>query len=199
MTAPVAIAGVVLGRRGPGSPVVWGALISLPVVWAFQYLGGAGLQWGGRYTLMSGYVLTVAGVKALASVERVVRGVLLFGSVAIMVFGLAWMSVRTHQAADAGRELRDRGEQVVVASRGAGFLPREFLPAITERRWLKATDEDDLVRASEVVTAAGDDDFAVLFVEGADHPERIGSYRRASEEELPFLTGGHLLLVTYLR
>lgn len=178
---------------------MWGAILSLPVVWAFQYTGGAGPQWGGRYTLMSGFVLTVAGVKALPSLDRVVRGSLLFGSVAITVFGLAWMSVRTHQVADAGRELRDRGDQVVVASRSAGFLPREFLPAIAERRWLMASSDADLVQASEVVTATGDGDFAVLFVEGAVHPKRIGSYRSVSEEELPFLTGDHLVLVTYVR
>lgn len=199
MTAPVAIAGVVLGRRGPGSPVVWGAIISLPVVWAFQYLGGAGPQWGGRYTLMSGFVLTVAGVKALPSMDRVVRVVLLVGSVAITMFGLVWMSVRTHQVADAGRMLRDRGDQVVVASSAAGFVPREFLPAIADRRWLKVTDERSLLRASEIVSAAGEDDFAVLLIGATDPDARIGVYRLTSEERVHFVLGAHLILATYER
>lgn len=199
VTAPVAIAGIVLGRKGRGSPLVWGALFSLPVVWAFQYTGGAGPQWGGRYTLMSAFVFTVAGATMLPSMERVVRGVLVVGSVSITLFGLVWMSVRTHHVADAAVVLRDRSDQVVVASRAAGFLPREFTPAISERRWLTTASDADLVRASEVVTAAGDDDFAVMFIEGVDQPERIGTYRRVSEEELQFVPGAHLVLVTYVR
>ncbi|MEO6989248.1 MAG: hypothetical protein ABI239_11435 [Aquihabitans sp.] len=198
-TAPVAIAGLVLGRKGSGSPLVWGALFSLPMVWAFQYTGGAGPQWGGRYTLMSAFVLTVAGAAALPSMDKVIRSVLVFGSVAITMFGLVWMSVRTHHVADAAVVLRDRGDQVVVASRTAGFLPREFTPAIAERRWLMTTSDADLVRASEVVTATGDQDFAVLFVEGAELPERIGSYRRGAEEVLQFVPGANLLIVTYER
>ncbi len=199
MTAPGAIAGAVLGRHGPGSPVVWGAIASLPVVWAFQYTGGAGPQWGGRYTLMSSFVFTVTGAKVLPAMDRVVRGVLVFGSVAITVFGLVWMSVRTHDVADAGRTLRDRGDQVVVASRTAGFLPREFVPSIAERRWLKVTDDRDLERASEIVSAVGDDDFAVLLIEGTDPEARIGAYRLSSEQRVRFVSGLYLVLAIYER
>src|SRR5207302_2400038 len=40
------------------------ALCALPIVWAFQFLGGAYAQWGGRYVLMSGFLLAVVGATA---------------------------------------------------------------------------------------------------------------------------------------
>ena len=49
--SPIAAVGVLLGwRRATRFPLLVGAL-ALPLVWAFQYSGGAGPQWGGRYEI----------------------------------------------------------------------------------------------------------------------------------------------------
>ena len=49
---PVAIAGLRVRCRTSDQRVVIAiALVSLPIVYLFQFLGGAGPQWGGRYTL----------------------------------------------------------------------------------------------------------------------------------------------------
>ena len=56
------------------------ALVSLPLVWAFQFPGGAPPQWGGRYILASGFLLGVLGVAALG---------LLAGWARVFVVGLS--------------------------------------------------------------------------------------------------------------
>ncbi|MER3452384.1 MAG: hypothetical protein C4344_01410, partial [Acidimicrobiia bacterium] len=71
VAAPLASAGLVAGwgRSFPRLVVVV-ALLALPLVWMFQFRGGAAPQWGGRYVLVSSLFLGVAGVVALARVPR---------------------------------------------------------------------------------------------------------------------------------
>ncbi|NIS31732.1 MAG: hypothetical protein GWN79_25180, partial [Actinobacteria bacterium] len=77
-TTPVAVIGLsALRRRGDVGFVGAIAVVSLPLVWAVQYTGGAGPQWGGRYILLTGTLLVVAttvvftGPAARAVVRRV--------------------------------------------------------------------------------------------------------------------------------
>ena len=53
-----------LARGRPGRSRVM-AVVALPLVWFFQYSGGAGPQWGARYTLLSGALLLVAATVVL--------------------------------------------------------------------------------------------------------------------------------------
>ena len=74
--APFAAVGVFLGwKRSLRLPTVI-ACVALPLVWAFQYSGGAGAQWGGRYELVSGALLVVVGVVALAGRRRALAAAL---------------------------------------------------------------------------------------------------------------------------
>ena len=72
------------------------ACVALPVVWAFQYSGGAGPQWGGRYELVSGALLVVVGVVALAGRRRALAAVLGL-SLFVTAFGVTWLSVRSQR------------------------------------------------------------------------------------------------------
>ncbi len=65
IASPFAALGFVFGWRKDVRLVTIMAVASLPVVWAFQYSGGAGPQWGGRYTLLSGALLLVAATVVL--------------------------------------------------------------------------------------------------------------------------------------
>ena len=48
--SPLAAVGLALGWRGTASRLLVAmALLALPLVWAFQFLGGATAQWGGRW------------------------------------------------------------------------------------------------------------------------------------------------------
>ena len=42
--------------------------VALPMVWFAQYSGGAGPQWGGRYTLLSGALLAGGGAPSCSRV-----------------------------------------------------------------------------------------------------------------------------------
>src|SRR5260221_669267 len=64
---------------------------TLPVVWFFQYSGGARPQWGGRYVLLSGVLLAIVGVVVLAR-RPAVLGALLALSVAVTGGGAAYLS-----------------------------------------------------------------------------------------------------------
>ena len=59
--SPFAAIGVALGWRKGVRIITVMAVAALPLVWAFQYSGGAGPQWGGRYTLLSGALLARGG------------------------------------------------------------------------------------------------------------------------------------------
>ena len=78
---PLAIGAVLVRARGKAQLVVVVAVGALPLVWAFQYLGGAGPQWGGRYILTSGVLLgVVATVRLRDDLPVVARGLTVLSS-----------------------------------------------------------------------------------------------------------------------
>ena len=104
-TAPFAVAGLVLAfdkrATSMARDIVVMAMVSLPVVWIFQYSGGAVPQWGGRYVLTSGLLLAAAGIGSSWLLDRWLQFLLVGLSVAVAVFGLVWMSYRTHEVGRA--------------------------------------------------------------------------------------------------
>ena len=97
--SPFAAVGI-CARLGPsGPPPVIVACASLPLVWAFQYSGGAGPQWGGRYTLLSGALLAIVAVVVLEGRRTALVAVLLVSAL-VTAFGLAWLSQRSTTVAD---------------------------------------------------------------------------------------------------
>jgi len=134
-TTPVAVAGVVLGWRDVRSRLVVAmAVLPLPLVFLFQFPGGAAPQWAGRYILTSGVVLAAVGMARLDRVERWVRTLLVGLSVGVAVFGVAWLSTRSHQVAAAADRLESRPEAVLISPNG--FVPREFGGSYGRKHWL---------------------------------------------------------------
>lgn len=179
--APIAIVGVL--RPSPtraGRYVRFAALAALPVVWAFQYLGGALPQWGGRYALTTATLLVALGAGALAGSGRLLRWGLLGLAGLVTLSGALWLSERSHEMDRLFDELVDRPEDVVVSRNG--FLIREGGPAYTERLWLTAIDEVAMAEAARVVERSGHDTFAVLDQDPAP-PGRIGTFTLTSTTE----------------
>lgn len=127
--APVGVAGLWTLRRSVAPPVIRavaiGATLCLPVVWALQWRGNLIAQWGGRYVLLSGGLLTVCGVLALNGHRRRLVRPIVFGiAVAIGVLGLVWKVERSHIAHDVVSDLAALScDEVLVIT--TPFVPRE--------------------------------------------------------------------------
>ena len=70
-TTPLAALGLAARLAPLGRRIAVFAIAALPLVWAFQYTGGAAPQWGGRYLLVSGLLLGVVGIVSLGRIDMV--------------------------------------------------------------------------------------------------------------------------------
>lgn len=170
--APIALIGVLGVFRTFGSSVDWRsfrphvaiALLSLPLVWLTSPTDGAAPQWGGRYVLMSGVLLTPVGIAALWPSPRWLRRCVVGLTVAVTVFGVSFLFVRTHRVAAFMERIERRPEQVLVSTEG--FLWREggsfYEP---DRRWLIANGGSaGVANTASIVRRAGYETFALIEV-----------------------------------
>lgn len=195
IASPVAAAGLLALAHGPSRWLGVAAVGALPVVWAFQYGGGAGPQWGGRYQLVSGLVLAVLGVRVLAERAPVVGRWLVALALCTTTCGVAWTVQRSHQVGDAFDELSTLSDELVI-SRSPFFL-REGGVAVLDQRWLSISTSDELRRAVDLAEAAGRDHIVVLTV-GDDPPASIRGWRATSQDEIPLFSDEPIRLQTYV-
>jgi hypothetical protein len=167
---PLAIGGVIAWRTGglPGA-VIGVALATLPLVYAFQYLGGAAPQWGGRYTLASGVLLGIVALVVLPGRSPLVLSRLVLLSVLVTLLGVAWLVERSHGADRFFDELLEVAEPVVIARQA--FLLREAGPELLDRRWLSVENEREFGAAVDVARMVGEERFTVLEWEGEAPPD----------------------------
>jgi hypothetical protein len=192
--APVALVALTVRPRSPsGAYPLLVALCALPVVWAFQYLGGALPQWGGRYTLPSCLLLVALGAGVLAREARPLAvGVIALGLL-VTVTGELWLRHRSEEVDRAFRVLVARPEDVVVARNA--FFVREGGPAYLERLWLTAPGPGDVEDAAHVVSAKGLRTFLVVD-ETPTAPSRVGAARLTHTDRLAVL-GSAIYLHSY--
>ena len=197
-TTPFVAVGVALGwRRGPTRLLLALALVPLPLVFAFQYVGGAGPQWGGRYLLPSGLLAAVVGIVESRRMVAWARTGVIVLSVGVTAFGLAWLSVRSHGVARAGEELAERREDVLIAP--DGFVAREFGATYGERDWLAAGTPADVRFAVHVAEESGAETFALVVVEPTTPPPDFDGWTVGPSEPVEFLTGTDFVVTTYCR
>jgi hypothetical protein len=170
----------------------------MPLVWRFQFTGGAPPQWAGRYVLPTTIVLVAVGASHLGSLDRWVRRGFVVLAVAVTTFGVAWLSVRSHEIADTGEALARRPEPVLV-SRIAHLL-REEGHWYGDKRALTVPTSAEEPLVAPVLQAAGVDEFAWidLDLDGA-RPPTIEGYRAGATSPVPFLSGVRLSVTTYIR
>jgi hypothetical protein len=196
-TTPFAAVGVALAwRRGPTARLVAAiALAALPLVWLFQYTGGALPQWGGRYVLTSGLLLGVLGVACAIDMDVWARRFVAVLAVGITALGLVWLAERSSSVGDAARQVADRPEPVVVSE--LSFWLRELGAVYEGSRWLTADDPEALARAAEIVVEAGYDRFAYIEPD-EDDPPAVEGFRPVGVDETTWL-GVPFRIVTYER
>jgi hypothetical protein len=195
--SPFAAVGVAFGWRRDVRLIVAMAVVALPVVWFFQYSGGANPQWGGRYTLLSGALLLVAATVVLEGRRTALLATVVFAAL-VTGFGVAWLSQRSHWVADGTEAIIARhdaalisGEAHVMREGGAFYDP--------SRHWLTATDPAQFRRALSIVDRAGDDEFGYIVADGKELPMTLGGYHRHGVELVRFLPGYTLRIGTYRR
>ena len=140
--SPLAVAGLVTAWSRPAlrRPVAI-ALLALPLVWFFQYSGGANPQWGGRYVLLSGTLLVTVAAVTLATTVGWGRLLIVGLAVAVTAGGVGWLAERSHGVADAMEHLVARHDQVVISEEA--HLLREGGAFYTpQRRWLTAVNPE---------------------------------------------------------
>lgn len=173
---PIAAAALAWNRvPGPARITAAAAITALPVVWAFQYIGGAGPQWAGRYVLPTTLLLGVVGVVALGSreVPRAIAAVVAAMSVAVSLFGALWLWERSHEVATLFDRIVAVQDEALIA-RNKFFL-REAGPVVLDHRWLSAPEPDDLDGPAEVLRRAGVATFSVLQTLGDPEPRIDGA------------------------
>jgi hypothetical protein len=195
--SPLAAAGLAVAwaaRRWRTAAAI--VLAAVPVVWLFQFSGGANPQWGGRYLLVTGTVLVVGAAVVLAVTPGTARVLLIALAVAVTAAGIAWLSQRSHAVADAMRTL-DAGSDTVLVSREAHLLREGGAFYRPDRRWLTAESDRELRRAAEIARASGAGHLAVVGVRGRDVKDRLGDYVRRGTRQIEFLPGFPVVIVTY--
>lgn len=202
VATPLAAVGLALGFA-PGPPagdrwkyrrVLAIAVIALPIVWWYQYLGGAHPQWAGRYILTSGLLLGVVGVVSLGRLPGWVRVGAISLACVVTSFGLLWLRYRTHDVARVMETLQRRPEPVLIFRRE--HLPREG-GAFPGGRWLTADDDGEERFAARVALQAGFSELAIVDL-APSHPERRGlpGFRRVGADKFSFL-GKPYRIVSY--
>jgi hypothetical protein len=192
--SPLAAAGVALAwKQRRMRPVTAIAVLALPLVWFFQYSGGANPQWGGRYVLLSGALLAVLGIVGLATAPRPARVALVALAIVTTSAGVAWLSARSHTLADAMETIsRTRG---AVVSTELHLLREGGAFYDVERPWLTATSDREIERAAEIVARTGHD--RLTLVGAARGPASVGGFERTGARRLELLPGFEVVLSTY--
>jgi hypothetical protein len=196
-TTPLAALALVYGWRGPARRITVLAVAALPLVWAFQYTGGAPPQWGGRYLLVSGLLLGVVGVASLGRLAPFARVGVVVLAFSVTAFGLAWTSVRTHEIAHASRVLTHRPESALVfreahlAREAGGFYE-------PDRRWLTAVTPDDAGAAFALLDAAGIDSVGVVSIENGQPDDVVAGWLPRGRSHLKLFSDVDLRVTSYV-
>jgi len=198
---PLAVVGIVAvavaaraRRWGDDATLALVAVGAIPLVLATQYQGGAPPQWGGRYLLASGFVLAVLGIAALPARSRPVAAVAIALCVAVSGFGVAWLSVRSHDIDRTFAALNARPEEVVVS--GVYYLGREGGATYGDKRWLTMTPAAGPDRVAEVLDRAGLTTFVEVEVGGVAR-RRFPGFTATDSEILRLFDGVDLQLTSW--
>jgi hypothetical protein len=172
------------------------ALGSLPLVWAVQYTGGAGPQWGGRYIITTGALLIVLATVTFTteSAADVLRKVAIGGAV-ITCVGVVWTIHRTHEFADAFRELAGRDEPALVFH--DPFLAREGGATVISERYLAATGPEDRAEAVAVLEQMGIDEAGFVDLDDGAAVRGLPGWEQVGTDTVQLIDGIDLRVTTW--
>jgi hypothetical protein len=178
------------------------AIGAVPLVLATQFRGGAGPQWGGRYLLLSGFLLAVVGMAVVfrPSTPKPVALAMAALCAGVTTFGLAWVHERTHDVDRAIAAINRRPEPVIVS--GIFHLAREggatyrAPPDDGGKRWLTMTPTAGPAMVADVLRRAGMTTFADVVVRGAPRRQYPG-YEPGATTHLRLFDGVDLEVTTW--
>ena len=185
--SPLAVVGLVLAwkYRAVSRPFAL-ALLALPVVWIFQYSGGANPQWGGRYVLVTGTLLVITGAIVLS---RAVG----FGRFVVLGDGSCGHRVRCRLAVAAlVRDRRTgcrRSSTVTTRSsfpRSPTCCARAAPSTRPTRGWLTAATPAEIRRAVKVARESGATEFGLLVQEGGSRPRTLEGFTKVGSQTIEF-------------
>ena len=172
------------------------AVGAVPLVLLFQYLGGAGPQWGGRYLLPTSFLLAVAGWVRLAATDRRVTALFVGISVLITAYGLVWLQARSHAVERAVARIERRPEEVIVSS--VGHLAREGGATYGERRWLTRLPGETAAGLTAVLDGAGVERVATVELR-TDRPRSLPGFRLVERSNLELFPDVDLRITSWTR
>ncbi len=186
--APLALVGVfaAFDHTFPRRAVVVAAVGSLPLVWAFQYVGGAAPQWGGRYQLPASTVLVVAGVVAVAGASTLVRRSFVVASIVVTAFGFGWLVERSSSVHEVEQVLDAHADDVLV-SRVAHLFREAGAVYAPDRRWLTAISDGGLTEALRILDRSDVDRFGIIATGSSGEPEVVAGFTASASERFAFL------------
>lgn len=195
-TTPIAALGLWGAFREPDRAFVASiALGSLPLVWATQYTGGAGPQWGGRYILTTGTVLVAIATAVLvgARARRVLVRVAAVGF-AVTFFGVGWTVYRTASIGTAMEQLAAREETVLVFS--DSHLSREGGVHAYREKWLAALTDETRQEAADALVALGVDRIGYVQHDRGDVPTVLPGWEVVGTDRVRLIGDDYLLVST---
>jgi hypothetical protein len=201
VVSPLAVVGLVVAHRRPEfrRPVAI-ALLTLPLVWLFQFGGGAAPQWGGRYELTSGVLLVVVAAVALERCAWRGAVAMIVAAAAVTGLGLAWLAYRSHDYARAVGVVAARPGPIVATSTSLSHFWREggafYAPT---RPWLTAPTRGDLGKALGVLEGLRAPAFTLVSRTAGEAPPRLGPYRRWSLRRIALVEDIRIEITQYER
>lgn len=179
-TTVFAAAGAWFGLRRPSYRLMAAlALVPVPIVFFTQYAAGAVPQWGGRYLLFTGYLLTILGCTALVKIHKELFWTLVAAGVAVTATGVWFASIRTNlieEDFDLIEAVSD-GEVVVWYD---PVIAREGGVNVIGQRWLTTFGNGQTDLVLEVLDVNDVDRFVFIDTAGAEAPAFDG-FEPASE------------------
>ena len=196
--APISAAGVTGARTRQQIAVAGAAVVVLPAVWLLQWRGQLLPQWGGRYVLLTGTLLTVVGAVALERKTRTICTVTLVGITVVTAgFSAAWHIQRTRGVARTAAAVERVPRDVVVVSRLA-HLGREAGAYYGRNRWLNAAGDDGTVQAAGIAAQANVTRIDVVDLDEGQRPQDIAGWTQSGRRQVPYL-GFHFVVTSYTR
>lgn len=195
---PAAVVGAVMGLSNERArPLAILALVALPLAWMAQPIGALAAQWGGRYLLLTGWLLIVLACALRgASVRPVVMSSLAIGMVMTLV-GYQWTVERSRDVGSAVVALDELSDRVTVFR--SPFLAREAGPIASQHRWVAARNEAAIDELSAWLQPSSEDSFDYVAVLEGDEPPTFDGFVIADQRSIPYLLSFELDVVTYER
>ncbi|MCZ7531189.1 MAG: hypothetical protein M5U31_13155 [Acidimicrobiia bacterium] len=196
--SPLAVFGLVaMWRSADRRTLGIAALVAVPGVVYFGYVGGGIPQWGGRYLLLSGFLLLVLATLDLPKLDALGATLLIVPAVAVTIFGFVWTVQRSHTLAEFGELVAARPEPVVVTT--SAFQFRETAAFYEDGRYLALPLRSQLPVLENALERLGVEEFALLEPEDPDEEPigAIGPYEPTTTDVEEFLPGVDYRIVHY--